>query len=62
VDCLISAGTSGATVRYVDPTGATIFALLPDGSLLLRPLSAPPAGTKTGLKLIGRLRAPPAPA
>jgi hypothetical protein len=28
-----------------------IFALLPDGSLLLRPLGAPPAGTKAGLKL-----------
>jgi len=27
------------------------FALLPDGSLLLRLLGAPPAGTKAGLKL-----------
>lgn len=44
-------GTSGAIVHYVDPTGVTIFALLPDGSLLLRALSAPPAGTKAGLKL-----------
>jgi hypothetical protein len=32
-------------------TGVTIFALLPDGSLLLRPLAAPPTGTKAGLKL-----------
>jgi hypothetical protein len=29
----------------------TIFALLPDGSVLLRPLAAPPSGTKAGLKL-----------
>jgi hypothetical protein len=29
----------------------TIFALLPDGSLLLRPLAAPPAGSSEGLKL-----------
>jgi hypothetical protein len=43
--------TSGKIVNYVDPTGATIFALLPDGSLLLRPLAAPPSGTKAGLKL-----------
>jgi len=38
-------------MNYVDSTGVTIFALLPDGSLLLRPLVAPPAGTKAGLKL-----------
>jgi hypothetical protein len=38
-------------MHYVDSTGVTIFALLPDGSLLLRPLAAPPAGTKAGLKL-----------
>jgi hypothetical protein len=44
-------GTSGAIMHYVDPTGVTIFALLPDGSLLLRPLAAPPTGTKAGLKL-----------
>ena len=44
-------GTSGEIMHYVDPTGVTIFALLPDGSLLLRPLAAPPAGTKAGLKL-----------
>ena len=29
----------------------TIFALLQDGSLLVRPLAAPPTGTKAGLKL-----------
>jgi hypothetical protein len=29
----------------------TIFALMPDGSLLLSPLAAPPAGTSEGLKL-----------
>lgn len=46
-----SGGTSGKIVNYVDSTGATIFALLADGSLLLRPLAAPPAGTKAGLKL-----------
>jgi len=44
-------GSSGKIVNYVDPTGETIFALLPDGSLFLRPLAAPPAGTKAGLKL-----------
>ena len=44
-------GTSGEIVHYVDSTGVTIFALLPDGSLLLRPLAAPPTGTKAGLKL-----------
>jgi len=44
-------GTSGEIMHYVDPTGVTIFALLQDGSLLLRPLGAPPAGTKAGLKL-----------
>jgi hypothetical protein len=37
--------TSGEIVHYVDSIGATIFALLSDGSLLRRPLSAPPAGT-----------------
>jgi len=44
-------GTSGEIVHYVDSTGVTIFALLPDGSLMLRPLAAPPTGTKAGLKL-----------
>jgi hypothetical protein len=44
-------GTSGKIVNYVDSTGVTIFALLPDGSLLLRPLDTPPEGTKAGLKL-----------
>jgi hypothetical protein len=44
-------GTSGKIVNYVDATGGTIFALLADGSLLLRPLTAPPAGTKAGLKV-----------
>ena len=38
-------------MNYVDSTGVTVFALLADGSLLLRPLAAPPAGTKAGLKL-----------
>jgi Hyaluronidase protein (HylP) len=44
-------GTAGKIINYVDSTGVTIFALLPDGSLLLRPLAAPPAGTDAGLKL-----------
>jgi hypothetical protein len=44
-------GTSGKVINYVDSTGVTLFALLPDGSLLLRPLAAPPAGTSAGLKL-----------
>lgn len=44
-------GTSGKIINYVDPDGVTLFALLPDGSLLLRPLATPPAGTKAGLKL-----------
>jgi hypothetical protein len=44
-------GSSGKIINYVDSTGETIFALLPDGSLLLRPLAAPPVGTKAGLKL-----------
>jgi hypothetical protein len=43
--------TTGAIMHYVDPNGVTIFALLPDGSLLLRALEAPPAGTTAGLKL-----------
>ena len=43
--------TSGEIVHYVDSNGVAIFALLPDGSLLLRPLAAPPTGTKAGLKL-----------
>ncbi|MBV9355917.1 MAG: hypothetical protein JO023_10360 [Chloroflexi bacterium] len=46
-----SGGTSGKIINYVDPTGLTVFALLPDGSLVLRPLAAPPAGTGAGLKL-----------
>jgi hypothetical protein len=44
-------GTSGKIINYVDGDGVTIFALLPDGSLLLRPLGVPPAGTAAGLKL-----------
>jgi len=46
-----SGGTTGKIIHYQDPTGVTIFALLPDGSLLLRPLAAPPAGASEGLKL-----------
>ena len=46
-----SGGSSGKIINYVDSTGVTIFALLPDGSLLLRPLAAPPPGTSAGLKL-----------
>ena len=44
-------GSSGKIINYVDSTGVTMFALLPDGSLLLRPLPAPPLGTDAGLKL-----------
>jgi hypothetical protein len=44
-------GTTGKIINYVDSTGLTIFALLPDGSLLLRPLAAAPPGTSAGLKL-----------
>jgi hypothetical protein len=44
-------GTSGKIMNYVDSTGVTLFALLADGSLLLPPLAAPPAGTEAGLKL-----------
>ena len=44
-------GTSGKIMNYVDSNGKTIFALLPDGSLLLSPLPTPPTGTKAGLKL-----------
>ena len=44
-------GTSGKILNYVDSRGVTIFALLPDGSLLLRPLETPPAGTAAGIKL-----------
>jgi len=44
-------GTSGEIIHYVDSSGITIFALMSDGSLLLRPLAAPPVGTKAGLKL-----------
>jgi hypothetical protein len=38
-------------VNYVDSNGVTLFALLPDGSLLLPPLAAPPSGADAGLKL-----------
>ena len=41
-------GTSGDILHYVDPTGVTIFALLPDGSLLLRPLDARPPAPEPG--------------
>ena len=44
-------GTSGKIINYVDSTGVTIFALLPDGSLLLSPLDSLPSGTAAGLKL-----------
>ena len=44
-------GTTGKIINFVDSTGETLFALLPDGSLLLCPLTAPPAGTRAGLKL-----------
>jgi hypothetical protein len=44
-------GTTGKIIHYQDSTGLTIFALLPDGSMLLRPLATPPAGTSEGLKL-----------
>jgi hypothetical protein len=44
-------GTSGHILNYVDSKGATVFALLPDGSLLLRALETPPAGTRAGIKL-----------
>ena len=44
-------GTTGKIINYVDSTGVTLFALLSDGSLLLPPLAAPPAGTRAGLKL-----------
>src|SRR6516162_3781629 len=46
-----SGGSSGKIINYVDSKGVTIFALLPDGSLLLRPLDTPPPGTSAGLKL-----------
>jgi hypothetical protein len=41
-------GSSGKIINYVDSTGVTIFALLPDGCVLLRPLDAPPPGTSAG--------------
>jgi hypothetical protein len=44
-------GTTGKIIHYQASSGETIFALLPDGSLLLRPLAAPPAGTREGLTL-----------
>ena len=44
-------GTSEDIMHYVDPTGVTIFALLPDGSLLLRPLDAPAYRHQSRLKL-----------
>jgi hypothetical protein len=44
-------GTSGKIVNYVDSNGTTIFALMADGSVLLRPLAAPPEGTTAGLKI-----------
>ena len=44
-------GTSGKIINFVDSNGATIFALMADGSLLFTPLASPPAGTGAGLKL-----------
>ncbi len=44
-------GTSGKIINFVDSNGATIFALMADGSLLFTPLASPPAGTQAGLKL-----------
>lgn len=44
-------GTTGKIINYVDSHGVTLFALLADGSLLLPPLAATPAGTTAGLKL-----------
>ena len=44
-------GTTGKIIHYQASTGETVFALLPDGSLLLRALATPPAGTSEGLKL-----------
>ena len=44
-------GTTGKIINYVDSNGVTLFALLADGSVLLPPLSAAPAGTTAGLKL-----------
>ena len=51
-------GTSGKIVNYVDPTGATLFALLPDGSLLLPPLAAPALGDKRRAETLQRGRNP----
>ena len=42
-------GTTGKIINYVDPSGVTLFALLPDGSLLLPPRSSS-EGTSAGLK------------
>jgi len=44
-------GTSGKIVHYVDSIGVTLFALLPDGSVLLPSLPASPPGTAAGLIL-----------
>ena len=46
-----SGGTTGKIINYVDPAGQTLFALLPDGSLLLPPVAVLPAGSDAGLKL-----------
>ena len=44
-------GTTGKIINYVDSSGVTMFALLADGSLLLRELDTVPSGTGAGLKL-----------
>ena len=46
-----SGGTTGKIINYVDQDGQTLFALLPDGSLLLPPVAVRPAGSDAGLKL-----------
>jgi len=44
-----SGGTTGKIINYVDPDGQTLFALLPDGSLLLPPVVILPEGSDVGL-------------
>jgi len=46
-----SGRTDGKIVNYADRNGGTIFAVLADGSLVLRPLDSPPPATSDGVKV-----------
>lgn len=50
-------GIAGKIINSVDPTGATLFALLSDGALLLRPVASAP-GSGRWVEVVQRRRRP----